>query len=521
MRTTLLQCALVLLSVSGVVMLHASTGLSQTTRGPTQDQMIVEPGDPPAQYDAARGDWFVRQTVLAEPDAGAPPSGFTVAFLQTTNMAAINSRDPAALGAWGSPIMDSLEKILETVDLDQPLIVAITLSPRDEPSFGITPSKQLSPEVRQKITDTLAGQTPPRPRFVDCCLAFDYHPRGMQGRDDPGIPASLYPAWRESRQYQNASLAEKVQMIAKWSREQVVPLLAGAASQVDPNFAGVRAFGSEVLSLKMGGKIDVEKITFRNPNFWQAVMEMTPRDVTILACQISLFAANGELDKAGRLLKFMPDVSGRDHLACLLLAKLGGRMRGVETATGKRIEQGIQLFDSQQYQKAVAVYESIVKDNPSSAAAQHELMLTRVKMTGSGEVARDYDARVYGRDPLYPTAPVHVATGERLYRGLLRRSIRDLFRDEAKWREDYARYAQIALDVGEYGYAAMLYWELFTRVTPGDAEAMRHCLYCLERLGVPQIKAHFKPELSTGFDKIDQARRKRMEENPAYKAMKK
>jgi hypothetical protein len=508
-------------SWSIVLTLQVSSGLSsqpavRADRGGTGP----EPGDPPAYYDPTRRDWFIRQTIKAEPEGGSK-SRLSMALLENTQILPINGPEVPALGTWASPLMDSLEKVFSTVEMNEPLIVAVTLSPKDEPSFAVTPAKKLSADVRQKITELLSGQTPPRPRFIDCHFAFVYKPKSLKDSDDPGIPAAMYPAWRESREYQAADLARRIQMLRAWSREHAIPLLAGAASQADPKYQGVRAFGADVLKLDTAGTIDVEKVTFRNPSFWRATMEMAQGNATIGGCQAFLFAANGELGKTRRLLQIMPSSAGQEQIAAALLVKLRGRIEGIEAMTSKRIEAGIRLFEQRQHDKAAAAFEAILKDNPSSAWAAHELLLTRFTMTRSNDVVKDYNARVYGLDPLYPSAPIHVDTGEGLYYAFLRMSLRDLFKDESKGREDAEKYAQIALDLGEYGYAGLMYWELFTRTRPFNDSLLQHFLYGVDRVGVPQIRALFKPELSAGLHQVEQARRKRMEEHIAYQSIQK
>jgi tetratricopeptide (TPR) repeat protein len=492
---------------------------SQSAKRPGRDEMVVEPGDPEAYYDRGRRDWFVRPKALAEPEDGGATSRLSLSLLQSSTILPVNGPEVKALGSWASPTMDALERLLDSTDLDQPVIVAITLRPKGDPEFTIVAPEKLGAEARQKITQMLTEQTPPRPLFVDCHFAFVYHPKKMKAGNDPGIPASLYPSWRESREYQNAALPEKTRLLRKWCREQVIPLLAGAASQVEPKFEGVRAFGNDVLKLDPSGVMDVEKLTFRNPNFWRAAMEMAGGDMTITGCQVCLFTANGELGKAGRLLQFMPRRADGEHLASILVARLRGRIEDIEAATGKRIEEGIRLFERRQHEKAAAAFEAILKDNPASAWACHELLLTRMTMKRSDEVVKDYEAKVYGLDPLYPSPPIHVDTGERAYRALLRLGIREMFKDRSKGREDCKKYAQTALDLGEYGYAGLLYWAIFTGIDPGNDDALRHFLYCLEQLDVPQIKKFFKPECSAGFDQIERDQRQRMEEHPAYQAM--
>ena len=66
-----------------------------------------------------------------------------------------------------------------------------------------------------------------------------------------------------------------------------------------------------------------------------------------------------------------------------------------------------------------------------------------------------------------------------------------------------------------------MYWNLFTRTRPSDEDLLKHFLYSVDRLGVAEIKTLFRPELSAGFDQIEQARRKRMEEHIAYQSIQK
>jgi hypothetical protein len=112
----------------------------------------------------------------------------------------VNGPRPESLGPWMKPIMDALEKSLGSLKLGQPLVVAFTLSPRDEPACAVWSPQKLDEQTGREISRILEAQTQaPRPLFGDCHFAFVYHPPGMKEQDDPGIPAKFYPSWRESR----------------------------------------------------------------------------------------------------------------------------------------------------------------------------------------------------------------------------------------------------------------------------------------------------------------------------------
>ncbi|MEN6337017.1 MAG: putative collagen-binding domain-containing protein [Phycisphaerales bacterium] len=302
MRAIVLGRAATVLSwgVLTAVLYGADCLAAETGKRIGREEMIVEPGDPEARYDRNRRDWFVRPKTLAKPEDGTPASQMEISLLDSSPVLPVNGPGIEALGPWASPAMDSIEKVLDSAGLDQPVIMVITLRPKAKPEFAVVASEKLGAEARQKIVQMLEQPAPPRPFFVDCHFAFVYHPRKMKASNDPGIPASLYPSWQESRQYQGAATAEKVRLLRKWCREQVVPLLAGAATQADSQFEGVRAFGDRILHLDPNQPFDVEKLTFHDPNFWRATLEMARGNSTIAGCQIALFAANGELAKASQ-----------------------------------------------------------------------------------------------------------------------------------------------------------------------------------------------------------------------------
>ena len=68
-------------------------------------------------------------------------------------------------------------------------------------------------------------------------------------------------------------------------------------------------------------------------------------------------------------------------------------------------------------------------------------------------------------DPLYESM-ASAESPDELYDLLLRKEIETLFKDEAKLTHDIFRYADIALDLGQPGFAAMLYWNAKRSIKP-------------------------------------------------------
>ena len=82
---------------------------------------------------------------------------------------------------------------------------------------------------------------------------------------------------------------------------------------------------------------------------------------------------------------------------------------------------------------------------------------------------------------------------------------------------DIVRYADIALELHQPGFAAMLYWMIHTARTPIDPKnrkLVEDFLYCLEGLGVKDVKGAFPGDHEAEFKKIDVAAHPAKEREP-------
>jgi hypothetical protein len=68
-----------------------------------------------------------------------------------------------------------------------------------------------------------------------------------------------------------------------------------------------------------------------------------------------------------------------------------------------------------------------------------------------------------------------------------------------------SQYADLALKLEAYGYAAHLYWfSVGLKATDLTVEQkLTRYLYCLEKLGVTDLKKNFKDDFSAAFARLD------------------
>jgi hypothetical protein len=87
---------------------------------------------------------------------------------------------------------------------------------------------------------------------------------------------------------------------------------------------------------------------------------------------------------------------------------------------------------------------------------------------------------------------------------------------------DVVEYADIAVDLEVYGFAALLYWEATTVASSAGRDVVglvESRLFCLDQLGIKDLKLNFKGDHAAAFARIKAHRQKLMEQSPMFKAV--
>lgn len=303
-------------------------------------------------------------------------------------------------------------------------------------------------------------------------------------------------------------------------------MIAQIASDADPKFEGVRNLGKALKDVKTEGPIDVAALTDKNPAYWRAMLEMAPGLPLAPATRVSLHVANGELDAARRIARTFAPFDGRKSGYSVLLGEFNAMSDLFFKDVEARIRKGIALHDAGKLDEALAVYDGVLKDYPQSAWCHYERHQTlQMKAMKNNKALPDWAATrkaILRADALY-SSMARATSADELYDLLLRKETEDLFKDKTKTVQDLLRYADIAVDLGQTGLAAMIYWNLVSSVKPEDyqnRDLIEHVLYCFEKLGVKDMKKNFKGDHAAEFARIDAERAKRKQDSVANRVMK-
>jgi hypothetical protein len=449
--------------------------------------------------------------------------------LTEMNIAAV-AIDVEPFSAWCRPVIEATERRFKGEKERRDVVVQVTLHKKGAPEIAVAGRPALSAEDAKALVEAVHASEAPHAKAADFSFRLVAKVNGGHPAKDLALSPPLEtPDERRLARFEKAGTAERLALLRQWAREEALPVLAAFAARADAKFAGVRGVGKMLGGLDASRPLDVETLTERNPDYWRAVVEMTPGEPLVPAVKVALHAANGEMDKARRLAEVLSFFDSGKSGPSRLLADFR-RLAGVfYKDVNARVGEGIRLHDKGQYDKALAVYDAVLREYPKSAWAHYErfhtlrtIALSKGRTLGEAQAGWPEAAKaIYACDPLYPIT-AEAKSGAEAYLMIRRMEINELFKDRSKTRKDILKYADIALDLGEYGFSSLIYWDALPVVDAkdrGDRNLVEYFLYGLERLGVTQLKENFKGDHKAEFARIAAECRKRMEESPAYKAV--
>ncbi len=336
------------------------------------------------------------------------------------------------------------------------------------------------------------------------------------GQNNVNAPASLTDE-KTNKEYLAADLATKLELNKKYAIA-VLPILSSYQTSVEDKFAGVKNFGKLVAQTNFNEPQDISKMTNTNSNYWRALMEMEENNQLIPVTKIFMLTSQGEFDYAFKYIEIIRLFSGPKTIANEYLSELSKRLIAFNTQLNDEIEKGIEQHDKGNYKKAITIYTDILQRYPNSAWAKYELYYSKNALEDR-EMWDNDKIGIYKSNPLY-NMDVRASNGKEGYLLLRRQSINMLFKTRENMLNDVAEYANIAMDLCIYDFAAQLFW-LTNGYKIKETNVLYKYLYCLEKLGVTDLKEAFKGDMKKEFAAIEETKEKEMTESTTYNSFKK
>ena len=314
------------------------------------------------------------------------------------------------------------------------------------------------------------------------------------------------PSQKRVQEYQNANLREMVVLNKDYATE-VLGVLAAYQTKVSAEFVGVRNMGALLEKTDFKKEVNLAALTKENKDYWRAILEMNPGNQLLPVTNIFAQVSQGEFDYALKYIQIIRMFSDPKTIPDRYLEELLARLNLFNQKLNSRIEKGFVFHDGEKYQKAIAIYEEVLKDYPHSAWAKYELYFSENALAVSNKSMESSDRSdwdkakigIYKSNPLY-NMDVRASNGKEGYLLFRRMSMSELFKDKDKRLEDLYDYANIALEFGIYDFAAQLYW-LSVTFNKEDNDALFRFLYSVEKLEVTNLKDNFKGDFKKNLRK--------------------
>lgn len=426
---------------------------------------------------------------------------------------------------WVKLINEDIRTTCANVKGNKDVLVTVTIHSNKDATITTFSNPKVQTSIMNGLQTKLDAHTSPRSKFNEYCFLVSAKINKGAPPEGNQFPAQFLPYEQKMEAFRNLSLYEKQQDIQLWMKTDILPLLAYYETNVDSVYAGVLSLGNLVNEGEFLQE-STEHITDENPDYWRATMEMSKGNQLIPFTKACMFIANGEFDKARRILDVIRFFYDDTTLPAKLDEQISDKLDLYTSELEAEINKGIAYHDAGKYDDAIKLYDNLLKEHPNSAWLNYERYFSQSAKEGmdiEGDLWKIAKQKVYACDPMYPFN-AQAKTGKEGYELYRRQEIKELFTKKEELRSDFAKYADIALDLKCYGFAAQVYWLTLSHLKAedyNDRDLLAHFLYCIDQLGDKETIDNFKDDYTEKFAEIEAERKELMEDNFMYKALKK
>ncbi len=443
----------------------------------------------------------------------------------TDDMVTVATLDTNYLYTWNKRVFASVKAFLALEKGNHDVLILVTM-PKGKPAFVEVSSR---PQLKKETTDHLirrieALSRPPRSSLTE--YAYLITATIGKGCEDPQLkflPKVALPEEKARAKFEAADLSEKITLFQSWVLEDVIPILAYYEDTLRTELKGVNSIG-QMLSTKEFDRKSSNELTIKNSEYWRATMEIGSGNGLVILSKISIHVAKGEFDLAKRYLNVAEAFPEQNSMALNFYKQFGFRMEWLYDDVRAQIRIGKKFQLEGDFESAALHFEAELKKFPKSADFNFERYYSRSLLISEHDpeyiikLWKDCKEAVYSCDPLY-NMNVPAKNSKDLYLMSKRHEINLLFDNQVRISENILEYADIALDLEVYGFAAHMYWLIIGNKPDAfpDRDILANYLYCLEKLGDTENIRTFEEEYTRQkFKKIERERKQAMENSPVY-----
>jgi tetratricopeptide (TPR) repeat protein len=458
----------------------------------------------------------VKLLAQAEPE-------ITISLLANDKIAEVNINQDKFIKGVGE-VMDLMKAEFKGISKEQKIALLLVNHKVGKPTIELYSKPKIDNEKEQHFLKGLGSLNFDNTKLVDFPILLNINIE--EGGTGKVFSELVLPMDRARAEYKAADLKNKYELNKKWAIDEALPVLAAYENMVDKQFVGVKNLGALVSRTDFSVSQNLASITSQNADYWRATLEMGLGNQIVPATKICTLISQGQFDHAMKYLEIVNIFSDPKSIANSYLAELAWRLQGFNEQLNTEINKGVAEHDKGNYQNAINNYNSVLASYPNSAWALYELYYSQNALeVKKGKIKLEDRSNwdkakinIFKANPLY-NMDVRASNAKEGYLLFRRQEISKLFKSKEEKLNDVYKYADIAMDLGVHDFAAQLFWYSFT-FSKGNDKALNRFLYCMEQLGIKNLKQNFKGDFEKLFKEIEAEKEKEMKTSDTYKAFK-
>ena len=462
---------------------------------------------------------FICSSIVAQRQVSLQEESFTDPDVLVATL------DTNYLFPWKKRVSATVKAFLSLENGQHDVMVLIAM-PKGKPTLiEISSRPVLNEERTSHLKRRIAALSrPPRSKLTEYAFLIEAQiGEGCQDAQLKFLPKIALPYEKVRSQFDAADLSTKIQLFQHWVQQDVIPVLAFYQDSVRCPHHAVQAIGS-LLKNKSYQHISSNDLTIYNDEYWTASAQIDPGDGLIILSKICMHVAKGEFDLAKRYLDIAQAFPEQNSMALSFYKQFNFRMQWLYDDIKAAVRVGKLMQIEGDFAGAAQYYQQLLDVLPQAAVVNFEyhyvqsLIMSNDAPEAIIQLWKDCKTQVYACDPLYNmNAPARNST--EMYLMAKRHKVNLLFIKQTDVQKNILEYADIALDLKVYGFAAHLYW-LILQNKPDDfkdRDILAHYLYCLEKLGDLAFMDRYQQSYSkVKSRKIEKERKKVMESSDVY-----
>ena len=415
---------------------------------------------------------------------------------------------------------DSVTAFFKNTKEGQNVKIIQTLDPNLYPFYSFSAKPMLADSIRHQFQKMLMRIRPIVSLHVPFSSEIIVTING--GTTDRGLdysPQLKAPLTLQQSKYEYADFAQTTDLLTKWLHKEALPLLIEIHNghllqeNIELSAAEKTAF-----STVHGGLAAIEK-SFTNSDglYWTVLRKMNSNDRTLLLFKTMLDAHEGRIDYAQKSLQMIYQFENNNSLLRYVMDELSWRINFYKQKENSLLQAVSKTYNEETLSSDLQVLKAILKINHLSSPA----LIRLFSIEQAAGQASPFPKLSYNdfkhSDPLRQDTLL-ANDAIQAYNNYLRGSTIDLFIAPESFDSDFEKYAEIALKLEAYEFAADLYWMLKNQPVKTNEKVFEEYAFRFEyALTKLSPNTTIDKKLKKKIKRLDKKFRKEMKKSPYYK----